>query len=213
VGPVLALIALMCLLAGPARAQTRLSDRDQGFVPYSDEPIRYLFDQVRDPVAGLQGRLDRGEARLEYAPEHAYLRSVLRALDVPVSSQALVFSKTSFQYRKISPLTPRALYFNDNVYAGLVTDGHSLEIASFDPDQGAIFYLIEQQHADHPAFVRATLDCTQCHVAPGTRGIPGVLVRSLYVRPSGAQATETPGFTTGYESPLAIRSSAPMSTI
>src|SRR4051812_44244419 len=164
-------IVILGPLAGPLRGQTQVSGRDQGFVPYSEPPINYLADRVRDPLAKLQERIDRGYARLEYEPEHGYLKSVLKLLDVPVSSQTLVFSKSSFQYRKISPRTPRALYYNDNVYVGWVRDGHSLELASFDPDQGAIFYLLEQQQSDQPAFVRATLDCTQCHVAPGTRGV------------------------------------------
>ena len=119
--------------------------RDQGFVPYSEEPIRYLSDRVNDPVARLQDRIDRGLARLDFEAEHGYLKSVLKQLDVAVSTQTLVFSKSSFQYRKISPQTPRALYYNDNVYVGWVQDGHSLEIASFDPNQGAIFYLLEQR--------------------------------------------------------------------
>jgi hypothetical protein len=200
-----ALIMGFRLLATPVWGQTQVSGRDQGFVPYSEEPIRYLSDRVRDPVAKLQGRIDRGEVGLDYEPEHGYLKSVMKLLDVPASSQTLVFSKSSFQYRKISPRTPRALYFNDNVYVGWVKDGHSLEIASFDPDQGAIFYLLEQQESDQPAFVRATLDCTQCHVAPGTRGVPGVLVRSIYTKPSGTQATSTTSFITGHESPLKER--------
>ena len=193
----LALVAVFCFVAPPASGQTPVSGRDQGFVPYSEEPIRYLSDRVNDPVARLQDRIDRGLARLDFEPEHGYLKSVLKLLDVAVSSQTLVFSKSSFQYRKISPQTPRALYYNDNVYVGWVKDGHSLEIASFDPDQGAIFYLLEQQPSDQPAFVRATLDCTQCHVATGTRGVPGVLVRSIYTRPSGTQATYTSSFVSG----------------
>jgi hypothetical protein len=189
----------------PVWAQVQVAGRDQGFVPYSEEPIKYLSDRVNDPVAKLQERLDRGEARLEYRERHGYLESVLKLLDVPVSSQTLVFSKSSFQYRKISPRSPRALYFNDNVYVGWVRDGHSLEIASFDANQGAIFYLLEQQRSGQPAFLRATLDCTQCHVAPGTRGVPGVLVRSIFTKPTGTQATHTTSFTTGHESPLRDR--------
>jgi len=201
----LALVAVFCFVAPPASGQTPVSGRDQGFVPYSEEPIRYLSDRVNDPVARLQDRIDRGLARLDFEAEHGYLKSVLKQLDVAVSSQTLVFSKSSFQYRKISPQTPRALYYNDNVYVGWVKDGHSLEIASFDPDQGAIFYLLEQQPSDQPAFVRATLDCTQCHVATGTRGVPGVLVRSIYTRPSGTQATYTSSYVSGLESPLKER--------
>jgi hypothetical protein len=190
-------------LCGAARGQVTL--RDQGFVPFRDEPINYLSDRVNDPVARLQQRIDRDGVALEFNPKNGYLESVLKYLQVPVSSQTLVFSKTSFQYKKISPSTPRALYFNDNVYVGWVPNGHSLEIASFDPSQGAIFYLLDQQATDQPAFVRATLDCTQCHVAPGTRGVPGVLLRSIFARPSGTQAIETESFIVGHETPLKDR--------
>ena len=55
-----------------------------------------------------------------------------------------MFSKTSFQYKKISPQTPRALYFNDDVYVGKVHDGKAIEIVSFDARQGAIFYLLDE---------------------------------------------------------------------
>jgi hypothetical protein len=198
-------LAVFCMMTAPVCGQIQVSGRDQGFVPYSEEPIKYLSDRVNDPVAKLQERIDRGQAKLEFEPEHGYLKSVLKLLEIPVSSQTLVFSKSSFQYRKISPRTPRALYYNDNVYVGWVKDGHSVEISSFDPDQGAIFYLLEQQPSDQPAFVRATLDCTQCHVAPGTRGVPGVLVRSIYTKPTGTQATNTRSFVTGHDSPLSER--------
>jgi hypothetical protein len=192
-------------MTAPVHGQVQVSGRDRGFVPFSEEPINYLSDRLHDPVARLQERIDLGEAKLEFEPEHGYLKSVLKLLEIPISSQMLVFSKSSFQYRKISPQTPRALYYNDNVYVGWVKDGHSLEISSFDPDQGAIFYLLEQQPSDQPAFVRATLDCIQCHVATGTRGVPGVLVRSIYTKPTGTQATNTRSFVSGHESPLSER--------
>ena len=192
-----------CLLSG--RAYGQIAVRDQGFLPFRDEPINYLSDRVNDPIAKLQKRLDQGEAKLKFEPKHGYLKSVMELLEVPASSQTLVFSKTSFQYKKISPASPRALYFNDNVYLGWIQEGHSLEIASFDPDQGAIFYLLDQQPSDQPVFLRATLDCTQCHVAPGTRGVPGVLLRSIFTRPTGTQAVETDSFITGHESSLKER--------
>lgn len=198
-------LATLCLMTVPVRGQIQVSGHDRGFVPFSDEPINYLSDRLHDPVAKLQERIDRGEARLEFEPRHGYLKSVLKLLEIPISSQTLVFSKSSFQYRKISPQTPRALYYNDNVYVGWVKDGHSVEISSFDPDQGAIFYLLEQHPSDQPAFVRATLDCIQCHVAAGTRGVPGVLVRSIYTKPTGTQARNTRSFVSGHESPLSER--------
>src|SRR5438270_11598596 len=69
-----------------------------------------------DPVTELRDKVRNGEVRLEFDAERGYLPSLLRALNVPVSSQTLVFSKTSFQSEYISPVAPRALYFNDDVY-------------------------------------------------------------------------------------------------
>ena len=68
-----------------------------------------------DPVAQLQEHLDRGEATLEYDKKWGYLPSLLKNLHVPISSQTLVFSKTSLQIDHIAPWSPRALYFNDDV--------------------------------------------------------------------------------------------------
>ncbi|MCI0539314.1 MAG: hypothetical protein L0Z50_29250 [Verrucomicrobiales bacterium] len=174
-------------------------------LPFSEEPINYRTAPDCDPVSKLQQRLDRGGVKLVYEPGRGYLKSVLELLDVPISSQSLVFSKTSFQFRKISPQTPRALYFNDDVYVGWVKDGKALEIISFDPNQGVIFYILNERHVEKPAFERAELDCTQCHVVAATRGVPGVLLRSIYVKPTGTQATQAGSFTTGHESPLSER--------
>ena len=177
----------------------------RAFVPYSDPPINYLSAEVDDPVARLQSRIDEGKAALEYEPKRGYLDSVLKLLDIPVSSQTLVFSKTSLQYRKISPKTPRALYFNDNVYVGWVPEASILEISSFDPNQGAIFYQVEQRPSESPTFLRASIDCTQCHVSRETRGIPGVFLRSIFTSASGSQMPRTRTLLTGHESPLEER--------
>jgi hypothetical protein len=189
--------------AFPAKGQ--IAVRNQGYVPFSEEPINYRAAPVNDPVARLQRRLDRGEVKLTYEPGRGYLKSALELLDVPISSQSLVFSRTSFQFRKISPQTPRALYFNDDVYVGWVRDGKAIEIVSFDPNQGAIFYILDEHEVEKPVFERAELDCTQCHVAAGTRGVPGVLIRSIYPKPTGTQAAQTPSFITGHQSPFSER--------
>jgi hypothetical protein len=182
----------------------QIAVRNQGFVPFSDEPINYRAE-VNDPVAQLQARLDRGATTLEWEPRNSYLKSVLDHLKIGVSSQTLVFSKTSFQYRKITPQTPRALYFNDDVYVGKVHDGKAIEIISFDARQGAIFYLLDEHQVERPTFQRAELDCTVCHVAAGTRNVPGVLIRSIFPTPTGTQAGQTPSYFTGNQSPLSER--------
>ena len=177
--------------------------KTQGYLPFGDAPIAYRSEKVDDPIARLQKQLDQGGAKLEYEAGRGYLQSVLRALRVPISSQTLVFSKTSFQFPRISPERPRALYFNDDIYVGRVHDGPSLEFISFDPMQGAIFYVLNDQPSEHPRFERAANDCVQCHVAANsTRGVPGVMLRSVFTSPSGAQAAGTPSSITGQDSPL-----------
>jgi hypothetical protein len=195
-------VLTLAFLSLPVHGQ--IAVRNQGYVPFSEEPINYRADPD-DPVARLQKQLDRGEVTLAYEPQHGYLKSVLDTLKVPISSQTLVFSKTSFQYRKISPQAPRALYFNDDVYVGQVRDGKVLEFVSFDPMQGAIFYILDEHQSERPVFQRAELDCTQCHVAAGTRGVPGVLLRSVFPTPTGTQAMQTASYITGHQSPLKER--------
>ena len=192
------------IIAVPEHVHGQIAIRNQGFVPFSDAPINYRAEPD-DPVARLQQRLNIGDAQLKWEPRNGYLASILEQLHISESSQMLVFSKTSFQYKKISPATPRAIYFNDDVYIGKVRDGKALEVVSFDAKQGAIFYLLDEQQADRPTFQRAELDCTVCHVAPNTRNVPGVLVRSIYPTMSGAQAGRSPSYLTGHESPLSER--------
>jgi hypothetical protein len=190
-------------LLRPAHAQ--IAVRNQGYVPFSDAPINYRSNDLNDPIARLQKRLDAGETKLDFDDRQGYLRSVLTQLNIPISSQTLVFSKTSFQYKKISPQTPRALYFNDDVYIGFVHDGKAIEVVSFDPVQGAIFYLLDAHKADKPVFQRAELDCTQCHIATATRGVPGVLLRSIFPSSTGTQVMKSTSFVTSQESPLKDR--------
>ena len=190
-------------LAAPALAQ--IAVRNQGYIPYSEPPINYRSQDLTDPVALLQKQIDTGKRSLTYEPKQGYLKSVLDLLKVPVESQTLVFSKTSFQYPKISPQHPRALYYNDDVYVGKVHDGNAIEIVSFDPKQGAVFYLVDERKVDRPVFQRAELDCTQCHIAAGTRGVPGVLLRSVFSTTIGTLTPRAPSFITDQESPLKQR--------
>src|SRR6476660_6041880 len=71
---------------------------------------------LNDPIAVLGRQIERGDVKLDYsAGGWGYLPSLLKHLDLNRDSQILVFSKTSFQLTKISPKTPRAIFFNDNV--------------------------------------------------------------------------------------------------
>jgi hypothetical protein len=179
--------------------------KNQGYLPFADAPINYRSMELRDPVARLEKRLERGEVVLHYDAHHGYLNSILEALHIPVSSQTLVFSKTSFQFPQINPAKPRALYYNDDVYVGQVQNGKFLEFVSFDPTQGAIFYIMDEHQAEEPRFERAEVDCIQCHVAGSTRGVPGVLLRSVFTKPDGNPDAAAKSYVTGQESPFSQR--------
>src|SRR5213594_3120260 len=93
-----------------------------------------------DPIAELELKIRSGGVKLEFDAEHGYLASLLRNLKIPVSSQTLVFSKTSLQSERISPERPRALYFNDDMYVTWAQGASLIEIMSVDPKTGAAFY-------------------------------------------------------------------------
>ena len=152
---------------------------------YERPPIDYLNKNVNDAVAKLGRRLESGESTLKYSKATGYLEALLRELEIPISSQALVFSKTSLQLQRISPRRPRALYFNDNVYVGYCVNGDVLEIASTDAQQGAIFYTLEQKPEKVPKFVRDRGSCLTCHASSRTQQVPGYLMRSVYSDAAG----------------------------
>ena len=125
--------------------------------------IGYASSAPRDAIARLQQRIDAGDAQLKFEAPNGYLSSVLRELDIDVDSQILVFSKTSFQKGLITPETPRAIYFTDDVYVAWVQESPSLEISTMAPELGAVFYTLEQTQSARPAFERQTFLCLRCH--------------------------------------------------
>ena len=153
-------------------------------LPLENGAIQYAERPVDDPVARLQQKVSSGEVKLEFDETHGYLPSVLRALNVPLESQVLVFSKTSFQAPRISPRMPRALYFNDTTSVGFVRGGDVLELAAQDPRQGVIFYTLDQEESRRPRFERRD-SCLQCHQSGGTLGVPGLFVSSVLPESSG----------------------------
>jgi len=152
---------------------------------FEQPPISYSESQPANPIAELNDRLARGDARLVFDKSLGYLRSVLDLLHVPISSQTLVFSKTSMQQRHISPRNPRAIYFNDEVYVGFVRGADVLELSVADPQLGTVFYTLDQRNRERPTFMRQTNSCLICHGGARTRGVPGHIVRSVYVDHTG----------------------------
>ena len=124
-------------------------------------------------AAALEARLEKGEIKLAFAPDgHGYLKSVLEALKVSPQSQVLPFTKSSLQFDRISPATPRAVYFNDDVAVGAVHPGGLIEVIANDRRGGIAFYTIDNQAPGQPHLQEESARCASCHgmvnaVTPG----------------------------------------------
>jgi len=133
------------------------------------------------------------------------LRSVLKELEVPISSQTLVFSKSSFQLSQISPQTPRAVYFNDDIYIGWVNHGAFIEIAQVNPDIGPEFFRIDQEYDPYPIVQRETDQCLVCHDTFQTSTpVPRLLMLSVLPNPEGS-ALKAAALITNDQSPFRER--------
>jgi hypothetical protein len=155
---------------------------------FESAPIEYSKSVPDNPVSRLQQRIESGEVVLPRDDAQGYLAAVLRELHVPPESQTLVFSKTSMQIQRITPRTPRAIYFNDDVYVGFCQGGDVLEVSTADAALGTVFYTVDQKPADETKLVRferQTEHCLVCHSSSRTEGVPGHVVRSLFVGASG----------------------------
>lgn len=186
-------VSLLVALGAAARADD-----------FDRPPINYSTGKTDNAVTRLQAQLDAGGVKLPFADEFGYLPAILKELKVPTSSQMLVFSKTSLQRDRIAPRTPRALYFNDDVYIGFCRLGEVMELAVADPQLGNVFYTLPQEPADQPKFQRHTENCLSCHLARH-QGVPSLVVRSVYPDRDGNPILSGGSFRTDHSSPFKER--------
>lgn len=180
----------------------------QAQIEFEAAPINYETAEVNTRITRLQKQLDAGEVQLTVDSKRGYLDSVLKLLDVPASSQVMVFSKTSLQLRRIMPSRPRAVYFSDDMYIGYCQQGDVLEVAAQDAKQGTIFYTLSQPEVtadEKPLFVRDRGQCLTCHASSRTQGVPGLLVRSVYSDSGGHPLLGSGTFNTDHTSPFSRR--------
>jgi hypothetical protein len=137
--------------------------------------IQYRRRPTTDPISELNQRISTGAVTLEAQGPTGYLRSLLAALKIPVSSQVALFVPDSVQWKRITPANPRTLFFNDSVVVGWVGGGF-IEIASQDPQQGTIFYTLQSGQVGRTPIQRDD-GCLGCHHTHAAVGVPGMLVR------------------------------------
>ena len=176
----LSALALFLIVGAAASLPAMQRDNRGVWMGVLDEhpAIAYATTPPADAVAALNRQLEAGEASLVFEPGSGYLRSVLAALDVPVASQMLVLSRTGVQRMVTSPANPRALFYNEQTAVGFIRRSPFLELVAHDPEQGAVFYTLDQRATDRPAFSRQS-GCVTCHVASATLEVPGFMTRSL----------------------------------
>jgi len=196
-GPVIALattaLGIAASVAGGAPTTARVT-------------VRADTAATRDPIARLQARLDAGTLTLAHDSVLGYLPALLKALDIPTSSQMFVFSRTSLQTDRITPWSPRALYFNDDVYVGYVLESPILEIGAVDPVKGGVFYTLSQEPRARSVFQREGTTCLMCHSSKSaTGGVPGFMVLSTIADRHGYPITGVHEGPTSDVTPVAQR--------
>jgi hypothetical protein len=137
-------------------------------LPFDKPPIDYWATNGQDPVAELNRRLEKEQGGLEFSERFGYLPAVLKALDVPVSSQLLRFNSGGLNRDSIDKQRPRAFYFNDDVVVSAHAQADQLELAAQDPSKGTLFYILRNRGDAPPRFERTQkMVCLSCHNSDG----------------------------------------------
>jgi len=155
----------------------------QSYRDFEAPPHNYRIRQPQDRFTLRKEDLKR-DPRLDRSSEKAFLVSFLKILDIPVSSQLLVFSTTSLQLRFISPSNPRAIYFSEDIYVGYIPGGR-LEVVGIDPELGAIFYIFDIPRESDAILYERSDRCMNCHAGEDTGYIPGLVAKSVIPGPGG----------------------------
>lgn len=168
-------------------------------------PHHYYERPTKDRFAEFQKTLTAGQATLDRSSEKAFLMSLLRALEIPPSSQMLVFSTTSLQLSLISPSNPRALYFNEDTYLGFIPGG-KIEVVSIDPELGGMFYILDiPKNSAAPMNIERSRRCMNCHSGSESGYVPGLVIKSVIPAQRGGTLDAFRVDLTGHSIPLSDR--------
>ncbi|MBL9113777.1 MAG: hypothetical protein JNJ83_02145 [Verrucomicrobiaceae bacterium] len=152
-------------------------------VPFGESPHDYWKRKPEDAVTQVVEKLREGKLDLNLTDEKGFLLALLKELNIPVSSQLLVYSATSLQGGLIKATNPRALYFNEETYIGYVPGGR-LELSSIDPEMGPVFQILSRTQGGPPR-VERTDRCMNCHAGNAMRRLPGFFTESVIPSAAG----------------------------
>lgn len=175
--PLLILSATLALAAMPWQV---LAENE-----YENAPISYSDTAPNDAAQALEKRMLTGKVKIDRKDAWSVLHGVMKEFHIPAESQVMVFSKTSKQNDRITPQTPRVVYFGDDAYIGYCLGG-AIEVSTIDPVLGPIFYLLDPYvEESKPLHFERDQSCLSCHGGPFSPDVPGVLVRSVFPGPEG----------------------------
>lgn len=194
------------ILVGCSLLASAMPLRAEVKVLFKEPPHSYLEREPRDRLAMLMKKVDKQDPQVEIdtSSDRAFLISFLKALDVPISSQILVFSATSLQSEIINPRNARALYFNEDTYVGWVPGGR-LEVIGIDPEYGPMFYVFDRLRPGSIPRVDKSQKCFNCHAGTATNHIPGLIAESVLVSPAGSSLETFRRDVQGHQIPLEDR--------
>ncbi len=195
--PLLGLVVLA--LAGGNTALPQPS-----FPEIDEPPHNYRQRAPQDRFTQIKEALELGQIVLDHTNARAFVIGLLKTLEIPASSQMLVFSTTSLQLSLISPANPRALYFNEDVYLGYVPGGR-IEIVSLDPELGGIYYIFDIPKEANPLRIERSERCMNCHAGDDTGHVPGLVLKSVIPGPTGGSLTAYRLEQTGHSIPFEQR--------
>lgn len=192
----LAIVLLCALVLENARAEEPMGIEDPAHGYYTALPA--------DRFTRFNAELVAGRKTLGTGDELTILRTLLKELEIPVSSQMLVYSVTSLQKNLISPRRPRALYFNDDTYVAYVPGGR-VEVISLDPALGSIFYISDRVMPGRTPVMRRSEECMNCHELHYLNNIPALVVESVVPGMTGGGEKAFRREQSGHGIPLDLR--------
>jgi hypothetical protein len=181
-----------------------ITSAETTFPNFSEPPHNYWQQEPKDLFTKIKSDLGSGRLKFDTSSEKAFVTGILKALDIPVSSQLLVFSTTSLQLRLINYRNPRALYFNEEIYLGWVPNG-KIEVISIDPDIGGVFHIFNIPRTPEPPTIERSTRCMNCHAGHDVGRVPVLLAKSVVPGPNGGTLDSFRIGKTGHGIPLSER--------
>ena len=197
-------LTLLCCVVLLLSFNINIFTKVQAASEYDLAPVKYSDSQDNNTITRIQAAIDGGKLKMPNGKPKELLQSLLNELNIPVSSQVLVFSKTSLQHKIITPSNPRAIYFNNDFYVAYVPGG-MIEVIACDDPKGMMFYSYDVHAMPEKRRFLRDQECMSCHASSNTMNIPGLLVRSVFTDSDGQPMLSWGSFLTTPASPVEQR--------